>query len=186
MTRSKKDFYAKTLLMLGLAGAVMGAAHAGYDVNDLPAGEDQAINESAETRQMHADLLLRTLSEEFTEVRNLAAQQARFRQMGDAESHEIARMYGNWIREHKAGVPGLAYLINKHGGDPEQATELKAPVLGTKAEMLAATHAAHQEAVRTSQVRFGATDDWDIRWAMNKRANLARKHLAEMERHHGM
>src|SRR5690606_32577030 len=109
----------------GLAGAVMGAAHAGYDVDDIPDSDFQASQESAEVREQHAELLIRTLSEEFTEVRNLAAQQARFRQMGDAESHEIARMYGRWIREHKAGVPGLAYLIRKHAGDPEQATELK-------------------------------------------------------------
>ena len=186
MTRMKKDFYAKTLLMLGLAGAVMGAAHAGYDVGDMPDTDSQIRNESDEMRADHAQLLIQTLSEEFTEVRNLAAQQARFRQMGDAESHEIARMYGRWIDEHKAGVPALAHLIRQHGGDPETATELKPPVLGTKEEMLRATHAAHVAAVRTSQARYGATSDWDIRWAMNQRANLARKHIAEMNRRHDM
>ena len=76
------------------------------------------------------------LSEEFTEIHALAAQQMKFRQMGDEESTEIARMYGRWIREHKAGLPMLARLIRLHGADPATAKELKAPVLGTKMEML--------------------------------------------------
>lgn len=185
MTRSKKDFYAKTLLMLGLAGAVLSVAHAGYDIEEAPPVDSQSMNETAETRAAHASLLLDTLSEEFTEISNLAAQQARFRQFGDEESTRIARMYGRWINEHKAQVFTLAQLIRAHGGDPETATEKKPPVLGTKEEMLMATHAAHEEAVRTSQMRFAATNDWDIRWAMHQRANTARNHLAQMRAFHG-
>jgi hypothetical protein len=185
MTKSKKDFYAKTLLMLGLAGAVLSVAHAGFDADEAPPTGSQSMNETAEMRAAHTELLLATLSEEFTEISSLAAQQARFRQFGDHESTQIARMYGRWINDHKAGVFALAQLIRNHGGDPEAATEKKAPVLGTKEEMLMATHAAHEAAVRTSQQRFGATNDWDIRWAMHNRANTARKHLAEMRAFHG-
>lgn len=185
MTKSKKDFYAKTLLMLGLAGAVLGAAHAGYDADTAPPQGSQSMNETAETQAAHAELLLETLSEEFTEINTLAAQQARFRQFGDNESTQIARIYGRWINEHKAQVFALAQLIRNHGGDPEAATEKKPPVLGTREEMLMATHADHEAAIRSSQMRFAATRDWDIRWAMNQRANLARKHIAEMQRFHG-
>lgn len=181
MTKTKKDFYAKTLLMLGLAGAVLSAAHAGYDVDEAAPADSQSMNETDETKAVHAELLLATLGEEFAEIENLAAQQARFRQFGNSESTQIARMYGRWINEHKAQVFTLAQLIRSHGGDPEAAEESKKPVLGTRDEMLMATHADHEAAVRSSQMRYGATRDWDIRWAMNQRANLARKHLAEMK-----
>lgn len=187
MSRMHKDFYNKALLMLALAGAVLGVARAGYDVpgdGDPMEQEYNARTESAAVRAKHAQMLIQTLSEEFTEVRELAAQQARFRQMGDAESIQIARLYGWWIEEHKAGVPPLARLIRQHGGNPEEATELRTPRLGTKQEMLHATHMAHEEAVRTSQIRYGATRDWDIRWLMHHRANLAREHIREMQRFH--
>jgi hypothetical protein len=190
MTKAKKDFYSKTLLMLGLAGAIIGVAHAGYDVDELPAHDSQSMrtsqtrNESDAERAADRQMLLRTLSEEFTEIQSLASQQVKFREMNTAEATQIARMYGRWIREHKAGVPGLAYLINKHGGDPNEAKELKAPVLGTMMEMLHATAMDHEAAVRTSQQRFGATRDWDVRWAMNQRADLARKHLRELSKYH--
>lgn len=184
MTKSKKDFYSKTLLMLGLAGAIMGAAHAGYEEGNVPDDGSDMRMASAATREAHARMLVQTLSEEFTVVRNLASQQARFRQMGDAESHQIARMYGSWIREHKAGVPMLASLIRRHGGDPSEAKELMNPVLGTKAQMLEATHMAHEAAVRTSQMRYGAIADWDVRMFLEKRANLARQHIREMNRFH--
>jgi hypothetical protein len=186
MEKTKRDFCGKALLMLGLAGAVLGVARAGYDVGDnlnngdLIEQDYRSRNETDATRQAHAALLMQTLSEEFTEVQALAAQQAKFRHMGDAESTQIARMYGRWIREHKAGVPMFARLIRLHGADPADARELKAPVLGTTMEMLQATHADHLAAVRSSQMRFAATNDWAIQWAMHKRANLARKHLAEM------
>jgi hypothetical protein len=190
MEKTKRDFCGKALLMLGLAGAVLGVARAGYDVGDtgdtaltdgdLIAQDFRSRNETAATKQAHAELLLATLSEEFTEIHALAAQQMKFRQMGDEESTEIARMYGRWIREHKAGLPMLARLIRLHGADPATAEELKAPVLGTKMEMLQAIHNDHVAAVRSSQMRFAATSEWAIQWAMHKRANLARKHLAEM------
>jgi hypothetical protein len=189
MTRSKKDFYAKTLLMLGLAAAIVGVAHAGYDADELPAHDSQSanvsqMNESEEMMAADRQMLIRTLSEEFTEIQSLASQQVKFREMNTTEGTQIARMYGRWIREHKAGVPGLAYLIRKHDGDPNEAKELKAPVLGTMMEMLHATAMAHHAAVKTSQQRFGATRDWDVRWAMNKRADVARKHLSELMKYH--
>ena len=187
MDKAQRDFYHKALLMLALAGAVLGVARAGYDVpndGDLMEQDYNARVESDAERANHAQMLIRTLSEEFTEVRNLASQQARFRQMGDAESTQIARMYGRWIREHKAGVPALARAIRLHGGNPEDATELKPPVLGTKMEMLHATHMAHVNALRTSQQRYAATNEMSIQWLMHKRATIARKHLAEMRRFH--
>lgn len=190
MTKAKKDFYSKTLLMLGLAGAIAGVAHAGYDVDEMPAHDSysmhksQIMHESDAMRAADRQMLLQTLSEEFTEIQSLASQQVKFREMNTTEGTQIARMYGRWIREHKAGVPALAYLINKHDGNPHDAKELKAPVLGTSMEMLHATAMAHEAAVKTSQQRFAATSDWDVRWAMNHRADLARKHLRELAKYH--
>jgi hypothetical protein len=187
LSKAQIDFYQKTLLMLILAGAIMGVARAGYDDGDAIEQDNQPASESSEVRAAHAASLIKTLSEEFTEVQELASQQARFRQLGDSESSQIARMYGRWIREHKAGVPVLARLIRLHGGNPEDAKELKAPTLGSKEEMLHATHMAHMAAVASSQTRFGIAhrdDDLGMEWFMHKRANLARKHLREMERFH--
>jgi hypothetical protein len=186
MENMQKDFCRKALLMIALAGAILGVARAGYDEGSLLEEDSHAVTESDATRQMHAQMLIRTLSEEFTEVQDLASQQARFRQMGDAESTQIARMYGRWIREHKAGVPALARLIRLHGANPEEAKELKNPTLGSKDEMLMATHSAHVAAVNSSQMRYAATGEWGIQWFMHNRANLARKHLAEMAKYHDM
>ena len=184
MENMQRDFCHKALLMVALAGAVLGVARAGYDEGSLLEEDSRAMSESTATRQMHAEMLILTLSEEFTEVEELASQQARFRQMGDAESTQIARMYGRWIREHKAGVPVLARLIRIHGGNPEDAKELKNPTLGKKEEMLTATHKAHEAAVAASQMRYAATGEWGIQWFMHMRANMARKHLREMARFH--
>ena len=101
-------------------------------------------------------------------------------------SRDEARMYGRWIRDHKAGVPALAAAIRAHGGNPEDATELKSPVLGTKHEMLMSTHKDHEAAIMTSQMRYSATTDRDIRHLMSKRADTARKHLSEMKKSHNV
>jgi len=184
MNKITYKMFEKALLMAVLTGAAIGVSHAGYDADDSQAGNSLSRNESSETRRMHAQMLILTLSEEYTEVEELASQQMKFREMGDAEGTQIARMYGRWIRDHKAGVPALARLIRAHGGNPEDAKELKAPALGNKHEMLMATHKAHEAAVMTSQMRFAATNDWDIKRLMKKRANVARKHLAQMKPYH--
>jgi hypothetical protein len=139
----------------------------------------QAQNDSM-TASPDAEMLIATLSEEKTEINTLAAQQAMFRRMGDRESTRLARLWGVWIREHKAGGPMLMRLIRANGGDPEAAKILKPPVLGDKAKMLHATHMDHEAAVKTSQMRWAATRDPQIRMAMHKRANLARKHIRQM------
>jgi rubrerythrin len=100
--------------------------------------------------------------------------------MGDRESLRIHRMWGRWIREHKAGSPTLMRLARNNGGDPNAAKILKPPALGDKAAMLRATHMDHEMAVRTSQARYAATNDRAVKAAMKKRANLARKHIREM------
>ena len=186
MNQHTRKMYQKALLMAVLTGAIIGVSYAGYDATDESPADSVTNNENAETRELHAKMLIQTLSEEFTEIEALASQQVKFREMGDSESIAIARMYGTWIRDHKAGVPALAYVIRLHGGDPEDAKELKPPVLGTKDEMLMATHMDHEAAITSSQMRYGATDDWMIKELMNKRANTARKHLAEMADYHQM
>ena len=187
MNQNTKKLLQKALLMAVVTSAAIGVSHAGYDAGEPSDSEIVQMSENSATRQAHADALIQTLSEEFTEINALAAQQAKFRQMGDSESTQIARMYGRWIREHKAGVPMQAQLIRAHGGDPEDAKELKAPVLGTKKEMLHATHMDHMAAVMTSQMRFkiaNADGDEMVMMAMNKRATMARKHMAEMGKYH--
>lgn len=135
-------------------------------------------------RMKNAAMLIQTLSEEKTEIAALAAQQARFRQMGGRENMRLATMWGRWIAEHKAGGPMFMRLIKQNGGDPMAAKVLKAPVLGTREQMLDATHKDHQAAVMTSQMRHGMTGSPAIMRAMHKRANLARKHLRQMAPYH--
>ncbi|HEX8553019.1 MAG TPA: hypothetical protein VF681_15855 [Abditibacteriaceae bacterium] len=163
------------LLALSLAPV----AHAGYDEMTAGTASQQMMSQDA-TRARNAQMLIQTLSEELTEINSLAAQQAMFRRMGDAESTRIARLWGVWIREHKAGGPMLMKLIRQNGGDPSQARILKAPPLGTKMEMLHATHMDHMNAVMTSQMRHRMTNSGKIKMAMRKRANLARKHMRQM------
>lgn len=145
------------------------------------AGSVQAQNNSmGDMRSKNAQMLIQTLSEEKTEINALAAQQAAFRRMGGAENMRIARMWGVWIREHKAGGPMFERLIRANGGNPNAAKILKPPVLGTKAQMLMATHKDHEAAVMTSQMRHRMTNSTAIKAAMSKRAKLARKHLKQM------
>lgn len=129
---------------------------------------------------MNAEMLIKTLSEEKTEINALASQQAQFRKMGGMENDKIARMFGVWIREHKAGGPMFMKLIKQNGGDPNDAKIMKSPVLGDRDEMLMATHKDHEAAVAGSQMRYAKTSSSDIQMAMHKRANLARKHLRQM------
>jgi rubrerythrin len=143
-------------------------------------GSGMGMSMGSEAGSTDAQKLIRTLSEEKTEINTLAAQQARFRQMGDRQSLRIHRMWGRWIREHKAGGPLLMRLTRANGGNPNSAQILKPPVLGNKATMLHATHMDHVAAVRTSQMRYAATNDRAVKAAMRKRANLARKHIREM------
>lgn len=146
----------------------------------MRSGSGMGMSRGMDQNAKDAQMLIQTLSEEKTEINTLAAQQARFRQMGDAQSLRIHRMWGRWIREHKAGSPTLMRLTRANGGDPNAAKILKPPALGDKAAMLRATHMTHEMAVRTSQQRYGATNDRAIKAAMRKRANLARKHIREM------
>lgn len=135
----------------------------------------------SDMRAKNAQMLIQTLSEEKTEINALAAQQAQFRKMNDSQSRQIASMFGRWIREHKAAGPTLMKLIRENGGDPNQAKILKPPVLGSKMQMLEATHMDHQKAVMTSQMRYSMTNSRAVKTAMHKRGNLARKHLKQME-----
>jgi len=137
-----------------------------------------------DSRSKNAAMLIQTLSEEKTEINALAAQQARFKQMGGRENLHLATMWGRWIREHKAGGPMFMKLIKQNGGDPMAAKVLKAPVLGTREQMLDATHKDHMAAVMSSQMRRGMTGSPAVMRAMHKRANLARKHLHQMAPYH--
>jgi len=177
MNCTKGLLVAATLMF---AGSAAHEARAGYDADGSMATGSMSMNNSSMMRQRNAQMLIRTLSEELTEINTLAAQQARFRAMGDSESQRIARLWGVWIREHKAAGPTLRNLIRANGGNPDQAMILKAPVLGSKAQMLEATHRDHEAAVMTSQMRYGMTNSRAIKRAMNKRANLARKHIRQM------
>ena len=153
---------------------------AGYDPG--PEMPGNAVRVSANAND--AEMLVRTLSEEQTEIRELAGQQAQFRKLGGNGNTRIARMYGRWIREHKAGAPLFVRLIQANGGDPDDVAILHEPRLGRKMDMLHITHMAHMEALRTSQLRHEATPDWNIKRAMRKRADLARKHMREMAPFH--
>jgi len=187
MKKSTEKLFAKALLVAVLMSGAIGVSYAGYDEDDGMEGGSMSMGESSGTRQTHADALVQTMSEEITEIAAMASQQAKFREMGDAESTRIARMYGNWIRDHKAGAPALKKLIVAHGGDPADAKILKAPALGTKMEMLHATHMDHMAAVMTSQMRFKiakADSDEKVMMLMNKRAGVARKHMRQMGKYH--
>ncbi len=165
-------------LPLLAAGFLTPNAHAMHHMKDMKKGAFTLDN------LRDAKMLIQTLSEEKTEIAALAAQQAQFRKMGGAENNKVARMWGVWIREHKAGGPMFEKLIKKNGGNPLEAKILKAPVLGESMKMMHATHVDHQAAVMTSQMRYGMTADPMVKRAMHKRATLARKHLKQMHPMH--
>lgn len=137
-------------------------------------------------RAKNAQMVTQTLSEEKTEVAQLAAQQKQFKKMGGAQNTRIAAMFGRWIAEHQGAAPTLVKLIKNNGGDPRNAKILKAPVLGSKDKMLMATHKDHEAAVATSKMRAHATNDGAVRNAMAKRVALATRHLKEMAPYHKM
>jgi hypothetical protein len=132
--------------------------------------------------------LIRTLVEEKSEIRQLVAQQAAFRQLGGRQNLRIANLLGRMAREHEAAGPRLVNLIRRHAGNPELAVVRKSPVVGTPAQMLAADHQDHVDAVINSQARARTTTSADVRRFLHMRANLARTHLREMAPYmrHGM
>ena len=166
----------KGIAMALLATAVIGGSAASTRAMDMKSSDGAMMD----MKSMNAEMLIKTLSEEKTEINALASQQAQFRKMGGVENDKIARMFGVWIREHKAGGPMFVRLIKENGGDPNDAKVLKSPVLNDRDEMLMATHKDHEAAVMSSQMRYAKTNSNAIKMAMHKRANLARKHLRQM------
>ncbi|HVF09690.1 MAG TPA: hypothetical protein VNA16_02755 [Abditibacteriaceae bacterium] len=137
-----------------------------------------------QARAKNADMLIKTLSEEKTEVQQLAAQQATLRKRGGRENKRIADLLGRMIRDHKAAEPGVVKLIRSNGGDPADAKIIKAPVLGTLKQMLHADMVDHMKAETSSQMRYAATHSSAIKAAMSKRAGIARKHMRWMKPYH--
>lgn len=192
-------YVGKAVVVAGCLSALSGVAHAGYDENVGAASDSSSMNHSSmsassmnrsemrmQMRMRNSQMLIQTLSEEKTEINALAAQREMFLKMGGTQNRRIASMYGRWIKEHKAGGPTFMRLIRANGGNPMDAKILKAPVLGSAAAMLMATHKDHQAAVMGSQMRYSMTMSPAIKAAMHKRANLARKHLAQMAPYHSM
>ena len=161
-----------------------GASNAISSGSGSGSGSGMAGGSGMDARAQNAQMLIRTLSEEKTEINTLAAQQAQFQKLGGRENLRLAAMWGRWIREHKAAGPALVKLIQQNGGDPMAAKILKAPVLGPQEKMLDVTHKDHEAAVMTSQMRYGMTNSNAIKTAMRKRATLARKHIRQMAPYH--
>jgi hypothetical protein len=105
MNNDMRCWLKKWGVALGTAAmlSVPAATRAQSDGNDnMPSSAGtQMRSGSMDQNAKDAQMLIQTLSEEKTEINTLAAQQARFRQMGDAQSLRIHRMWGRWIREHK-------------------------------------------------------------------------------------
>jgi hypothetical protein len=161
-----------------------GEANATTTVAPSSGSAGSAMDSGMDTRAKNAQMLIRTLSEEKTEINTLAGQQAQFKKLGGRENLRLAALWGRWIREHKAAGPTLMRLIQQNGGDPMAAKILKAPVLGSQQKMLDVTHKDHEAAVMTSQMRHNMTGSGAIKTAMHKRANLARKHIRQMTPYH--
>jgi hypothetical protein len=138
----------------------------------------------ARAQDKDARMVTQTLSEEKTEIQQLAAQQAMLKKMGGPENRRIASMFGRWIVEHKAAGPTLMNLIRKHGGNPTDVKILKAPVLGDKTKMLHATMVDHMKAVESSRARAAMTNDAAVKKAMRARIALASKHMRQMKPYH--
>jgi hypothetical protein len=181
--------WGKAVVVAGCLGVMASVAHAGYDENVGAATDSSSSNMNgsmsrSDMRMRNAQMLIQTLSEERTEINSLAGQREVFLRMGTSQDRRIARLWARWINEHKAASPALIRLIRLNGGDPTEARILKAPPLGSREQMLMATHRDHMAAVMTSQSRFYMTTSSSIRVAMNKRANLARKHIRQMAPFH--
>jgi len=165
-----------------MGGAMMGSSKMGG--SKMAGG---MMKESATMRQADLNALMKTLSEEKTEIAQLTAQQAAFRKMGGAENLKISRMWGRWIVEHKAAGPKLMSLIKMHGGNPMMAKVMKSPVLGDKMTMIDSTHKDHVAAVMTSKQRAAMSSDPMVDKAMMGRVKLASKHIRQMAPfHHSM
>src|SRR4028118_766122 len=147
MNNDMRCWMKKWSVALGAASIMSAplAAHAqnGMANDEMPSdantqmrlGRGMGMSGGMDARAKNAQMLIQTLSEEKTEINTLAAQQARFRQMGDRKSLRIHRMWGRWIREHKAGSPTLMRLTRANGGDPNAAKILKPPALGGQETM---------------------------------------------------
>lgn len=145
-----------------------------------PPGSD----ERADMVMQNARLVVDTLSEEKTEINTLKAQAMAFRKMKGSSNKRIANLLDRMRREHEAASPGMMKLATSLGGDPMSAKIMKPPVIGAPSEMMHATHMDHMKAVQTSQMRWKMSNDYRVRAAMNKRANLARKHIRWMKPYH--
>jgi hypothetical protein len=171
-----------------------GAVWADQEVSEVK--PSTRVTQNAPYDEMAVDseaaLLLQTIAEENAEIRQLASQQAMFRQLGGTENNRIARLFGRWIREHKASVASLTRLANQAGGNTLLAPPPKAPVLGSKSQMLHATMMDHMRAIQTAQQRYQLVSRFEsspqhrraVQAAMSKRASLARKHMRQMQPFH--
>ena len=146
----------------------------------VPPGSD----ERADMVQQNGRFLVDTLSEEKTEINTLAAQVAAFRKMGGSENIRIANLLERMRKEHVAASPALEKLARRYGGILTMAKIMKPPVVGSKAQMLHATHMDHMKAVQTSQMRHKMSNSAAVRNLMHKRANMARKHIRWMKPYH--
>jgi hypothetical protein len=97
---------------------------------------------------------------------------------------KIANLFDRMRHEHEAAGPALMRLAKSVGADPSRAKVIMAPKIGSAMEMLHAEHVDHAKAVQMSQMRWGMTNSAQVRTAMHKRANLARKHLRWMQPYH--
>ncbi len=183
-----KRCWVKTLSVATACGALLLGAASGAQAQKMGGAMDE-MAKTSDTRAMsmrdqNADMLIKTLSEEKTEINQLAAQSAMMKKMGGSRNMRIARMFDRWVREHKAKGPTLMRLIRQNGGDPMAAKIMKPPVLGDEMKMLHATMVDHMKAEMTSQMRHGMTRSPAIKAAMKGRAILSRRHMREMQRYH--
>src|SRR4028118_1431099 len=113
-----KSSCTKALAFVGCLGAMATAAHAGYDENigsatgssssntSMSGGSMTNMNmSSSQMRMRNAQMLIQTLSEEKTEINELAAQREAFLRLGTTQDRRIARLWLRWINEHKAASP---------------------------------------------------------------------------------
>ena len=140
---------------------------------------------SSGMKAKNAQMLLKVASEEKTEINSLTVQQAALQKMGTPTDKRMARMFGMWIKMHKAAGPGLKKLIVQNGGDPNAAQILAQPATDSREAIAHQQFDLHSQAVQTSQNVYGATNSRAIKALMNKRANgIARVHLRQLKPYH--